>query len=139
MRFLLDTMVVSEPARPAPNGAAIAWLESAVAEDFAISVLTLGEIRRGVARMTSGRRRRALEEWLQNVLPAQFDGRVLPVDTDVAMAWGELTAAGDRAGRPLHVVDGLLLATAKVHGLAVATRNIADFDGRGVPVVNPYG
>ncbi len=82
--------------------------------------------------------RHALEEWLATLLPAQFAGRLLPVDADVATAWGELTADGDRSGRPLRVVDGLLLATARVHGLTVVTRNLADFEGRGVPVLDPY-
>lgn len=131
-------MVVSEPAKPKPNEAVRAWLEETPELDLAISVLTIGEIARGVARMDAGRRRAALEEWLATSLPAHFGGRMLAVDSMVASVWGELTAEGDRTGRPLHVVDGLLLATAKVHGLTVVTRNVSDFDGRGLPVLNPY-
>lgn len=138
MTFLLDTMVVSEPAKPAPSAAVIKWLEEQIPLSLAISVLTLGEIARGVARMDDGNRKRRLGEWLTRDLPAQFDGRILPVDERVARAWGELTAEGDRAGRPLAVTDGLLLATAQVHGLTLVTRNMDDVGDRGVGVFNPY-
>jgi hypothetical protein len=131
-------MVVSEPARPTPHPGALTWLDEQAALDLAISVLSLGEIARGVARMAEGRRKAVLAQWLESSLPAHFEGRVLAVDETVALAWGELTAEGDRTGRPLHVVDGLLLATAKVHELVVVTRNQNDFDGRGVAVLNPY-
>lgn len=140
MKYLLDTVVLSEPARPRAraNRGAIGWLEAQHPLDLAISALTLGEIRKGVDLLEDGRRKRELVEWLSEDLPAQFDGRVLPVTADVAVAWGSLAAVAQRQGRPLHVVDGLLLATAQVHGLAVVTRNVDDFAHRGVPVENPY-
>jgi predicted nucleic acid-binding protein len=131
-------MVVSEPARPTPNGGVIEWLEEQAALELAISVLTLGEIARGVARMTDGKRKRELQSWLSTNLPAQFEDRVLAIEREVALAWGELTAEGDRTGRPLPVTDGLLLATAKVHGLTIVTRKVSDFDHRGITVLNPY-
>ncbi|MGQ0815738.1 MAG: type II toxin-antitoxin system VapC family toxin [Gemmatimonadota bacterium] len=138
MRFLLDTMVVSEAAKPLPNAGVIAWLESEPHVDMAISVMTIGEAARGIERMAEGRRKRSLESWLIADLAAQFEGRVLPIDLEIARAWGELTAAGDRGGRPLPTIDGLLLATARVHSLTVVTRNVADFQDRGVSVLNPY-
>jgi predicted nucleic acid-binding protein len=140
VKYLLDTVVLSEPARPRrrANSGAIKWLQAQDPLDLAISVLTLGEIRKGVDLLEDGRRKRELVEWLSEDLPAQFDGRVLPVSADVALAWGSLTAVAQRQGRPLHVVDGLVLATAHVHGLAVVTRNVDDFAQRGVPVENPY-
>ena len=139
MKFLIDTMVVSEPARPSPDASVISWLNAQVPLDLAVSVLTFGEIARGVERMTDGRRKEDLKKWLDSVLRAHFGDRVLPVDEEVALAWGVLTAGSERRGRTLPVVDGLLLATAKVHGLTVVTRNEHDFDGHGVPVYNPYG
>jgi predicted nucleic acid-binding protein len=138
VRYLLDTMVVSEAARPAPNAGVVKWLEEQASPDLAISVLTIGEIARGVTRMADGKRKRALREWLATSLPAQFEGRVLVVDADVALAWGELTAQGDDVGRPLPVTDGLLLATARVHELTLVTRNVGDVAGRGVEVLNPW-
>ena len=88
--------------------------------------------------MPNGKRKRALQDWLDSDLPAQFEGRVLAIDRAVALAWGALTAQADDLGRPLPVIDGLLLATAKVHRLTLVTRNVSDVDDRGVPVLNPY-
>lgn len=138
MRYLLDTMIVSEAAKPAPSAGVLAWLEEQAALDLAISVLTLGEIGRGVARMEEGRRKRLLGEWMQTSLPAHFEGRILPVDEEIARAWGELTAEADRSGRPLHVIDGLLLATARAHDLTLVTRNVRDFQDRGQDILDPY-
>jgi len=136
--FLLDTLVLAEAARPEPEPHVLAWLGMHVALDFAISALTLGEIRKGVSLLRSGPKRLALERWLQYELPAQFAERVLPVDAEVTTAWGELAADGQRRGRALAVVDGLLLATAQVHELMFVTRNLRDFADRGVPVVDPW-
>ncbi len=138
MKYLLDTMVISEPAKPRPNAGVIAWLEAQDTWDFAVSVLTFGEIQRGVDRMPDGRRRLQLQTWLSSELRDRFADNVLGVDLDVALAWGTLTTESERLGRPLHVIDGLLLATAKVHGLVVVTRNVTDFSQRGVPVHNPF-
>lgn len=138
MRYLLDTMIVSEAAKPVPNGGVLAWLEEQAALDLAISVLTLGEIGRGVARMADGRRKRLLSEWMLTHLPAHFEGRILPVDEGIARAWGEVTADADRSGRPLHVIDGLLLATARAHDLTLVTRNACDFHDRGQDILDPY-
>lgn len=131
-------MVLSEPAKPKPNAGVLAWLEAQDSRDFAISVLTFGEIQRGVDRMSEGRRKATLQAWLSSELRDRFADNILGVDLDVALAWGVLTTESERIGRPLHVIDGLLLATAKVHGLIVATRNVSDFSQRGVPVQNPF-
>jgi hypothetical protein len=139
VRFLLDTMVVSEPAKPRPDPRVLAWLESQDPWELAVSVLTLGEIQRGVERMADGQGKAELLDWLARALPAQFGDRVLAVDAGVALAWGTLTTESERMGRPLHVVDGLLLATASVHGLTLVSRNVNDLDRRGVPVLNPWG
>jgi predicted nucleic acid-binding protein len=131
-------MVLSEPARPRPNSGVVDWLGAQVQWDLAVSVLTFGEIQRGVDRMADGRRRSELQNWLSSPLREQFADRVLPIDLDVALAWGTLTTESERIGRPLHIVDGLLLATAKVHGLTMVTRNVNDFSQRGVPIHNPF-
>lgn len=138
MLFLLDTMVLAEPARPAPDPRVLAWLGMHASLDFAISALSLGEIRKGVSMLRGGPKRLALERWLLQDLPAQFAERVLPVDAAVATAWGQLAADGQRRGRALPVVDGLLLATAHVHDLMLVTRNTRDWADRGVEVVDPW-
>jgi len=136
--FLLDTMVLAEPARPEPDPRVLAWLGLHAALDFAISALSLGEIRKGVSMLRSGPKRLGLERWLLHDLPAQFAERVLPIDAAVAMAWGNLAADGQRRGRALPVIDGLLLATAHAHDLTLVTRNTRDCADRGVPVLDPW-
>jgi toxin FitB len=138
VRYLLDTNVLAEPARPRPDAGVIAWLEARPAIELAISVLTLGEIEKGVQLLPAGPKRERLAEWLAAELPQQFTGRILSVDERVSREWGRLTAEGRRAGRELPVVDGLLLAAAAAHGLTFVTRNERDCSGRGVPILNPF-
>ena len=139
MRYLLDTNVLSEPARPAPDQRVVEWLRHRSPLDLAISVLVLGEIANGVALMARGRRKEVLAEWLDQDLRTRFRGRVLAVDEAVALAWGRLAAEGRRAGRELPVVDGLMLATAQANDLTLVTRNAGDCGDRGVPVLDPWG
>ncbi len=139
MRYLLDTNVLCEPARPVPDQRVVEWLRDRNPLDLGISVLVLGEIANGVARMPTGRRKEALAEWLAQDLRPRFRGRVLAVDEAVTLAWGRLAAEGRRIGRALPVVDGLMLATAQVHDLTFVTRNGGDCEGRWVPVLDPWG
>lgn len=138
MRYLLDTNVVSELAKPAPSARVTQWIESLSALDTAISVLTIGELSQGVRTMRSSSRREQLAEWVETAVPRQFLGRMLPVDERVAIEWGRLSAEAKGAGRPLPVIDGLLLATAAVHKLTFVTRNEGDCAGRGVETLNPW-
>jgi predicted nucleic acid-binding protein len=139
VRYLLDTNVLSEAARPAPDQRVVEWLRHHSVLDFAISGLVLGEIANGVALMAPGRRKEVLAEWLEQELRPRFRGRVLAVDEAVALAWGRLAAEGRHAGRELPVVDGLMLATAHVNDLTFVTRNAGDCGDRGVPVLDPWG
>lgn len=129
--------MLSDAARSADAGL-LGWLRRQSPLDLHISVLSLGEIQKGISLLPKGKRRAGLETWLARDLPARFAGRVLAVTPDVALAWGQLTAGGQKAGRQLPAIDGLLLATAGTHGLAFVTRNTAGTEGRGVPVENPY-
>lgn len=138
MRYLLDTNVLSEPAKPRPSPQVLAWLERQPPLDLAISVLTLGEIEKGLQLLVDGSKRERLARWLRGDLPRQFSGRVLDVDERVALAWGGMAAAGRQARRELPVIDGLLLATAVVHGLVFVTRNTRDYGARGVPLLDPW-
>lgn len=138
VRYLLDTNVLSEPARPRPDPGVVEWLEAQPRIELAISVLTLGEIGRGIEGLPTGARRERLNEWLELELPRRFSGRVLPVDARVAREWGRLTARGQEIGRPLPVIDGLLLATAAAWNLTFVTRDETDCAGRDVPMLNPW-
>lgn len=136
MSYLLDTNIVSETIRTTPNKAVIAWLDQLPGEALFVSVLTLGEIRKGIEALSDKRRREKLRLWLEHDLPAWFEGRVLPVDLAVADRWGRLLA---EAGRPLPTIDSLLAATALHYELRLVTRNARDFDYAGLEVINPFG
>lgn len=133
--FVLDTMVVSERTKPRPNARVRAWLDSIDPEKQFLSVLSIGEIRFGIDRMPPGKNKRRLDRWLEHDLIPFFDDRILPVDVIVAQRWGSLKHV---AGRSTSAVDGLIGATALVHNLAVATRNIAHFADFGLRVVDPW-
>ena len=138
MRYLLDTNVVCEPLKVSPDEGVLRWLGSRPAADFALSVLTIGELQKGITALASGRRRAALEKWLAVELPRQFSGRVLPIDEETALSWGRMSAKALTVGRPLTVIDGLLLACAEARGLTFVTRNEGDCSGRGVALINPW-
>ena len=138
MRFLLDTNVLSEAARPEPDPGVARWLQAQSSLDLSISVLTLGEIRKGILLRPEGNKRERLHRWLRAELTRQFTDRIVPVDEAVALAWGRLSVEGRESGRRLPVIDGLLLASAAVHDLTLVTRNERDCAGRGVPVLNPW-
>ena len=127
MNFLLDTNAVSEWVKPRPNPGLIGWMESADEDRVFISVVSLAEIRYGVERLAAGRRRNRLEQWLRYELPVRFESRILPVDTDVAEAWGKTVSRSEAAGRPIGVMDAFQAATAETHQLTLVTRNISDF------------
>jgi predicted nucleic acid-binding protein len=135
--LLLDTCVISEMAKPAPDVRVDRWLAAHHAQ-ARFSVVVLGEIACGIALLPEGPRRRQLDAWLAN-FETRFADRILPIDAPVARAWAGLHAIRQQAGRPLALADGLIAATAQVHGLVVATRNRVDFDGTpGVQVVDPW-
>ena len=138
MSVLLDTNVVSELIRPRPNAGLVDWLAEYDEDHVFLSVVTLAELRYGIARLPVGRRRRSLEEWLRGELLQRFDGRILPVDDDVALVWGDVTAECAAAGRPIEAMDALIAATARVHGLEIVTRNAKDFEAALIQVHNPW-
>lgn len=135
--ILLDTCVISELAKPSPDLAVGKWLERTPDEDLRISVLTLGEIRKGVELLERGARRDRYGQWLDGLM-LTFADRVVPVDGAVALRWGVITAEARRAGRVRPAVDSLLAATAVCHGMTLATRNVADFEGTGALLLDPW-
>ena len=135
MSYLLDTNVISELRRKAPNTGVVEWFSQRPATTLYLSVLTLGELRKGVEGLVDGKRRGLLLDWLETELPLFFGGRILAIDSAVADRWGKLAAA---AGRPIPAVDSLLAATAVHHGLSLVTRNSRDFAGFGLDVINPW-
>ena len=135
MSYLLDTNILSETVRRNPNKSVITWLDQLPGDVLYVSVLTLGEIRKGIETLADGKRREKLRLWLEHELPAWFVGRVLPVDLAVADRWGRLLA---EIARPVPTTDSLLAATALHHELRLVTRNSGDFEYPGLEVINPF-
>ena len=135
MSYLLDTNVLSELRRKTPDARAVEWFSRRPASTLFLSVLTLGELRKGIEGVPDAERRMALTDWLETDLSVFFAGRILSVDSQVADRWGRLVAA---AGRPLPAIDSLLGATAAHHGLSMVTRNTRDFTNMGLDVINPW-
>jgi predicted nucleic acid-binding protein len=127
--------VLSELRRAQPDANVVRWFAQRPAELLYLSLLTLGEIRKGVELRPPDTRRVALQEWLGTELPRFFRGRILGIDAVTAERWGRVTAL---AGRPVPTVDGLLAATALQHDLVLVTRNVRDFAGLGVRLLNPW-
>ncbi len=136
MSYLVDTNVISELRRREPDPNVVEWFEQRPSTALFLSVLTLGEVRKGIELVTDSKRKLRLLDWLEVELPKFFAGRTLPVNLAVADRWGRLQAD---AGRPLPAVDSLIAATALHHGLRVVTRNARDFTFPGLAVINPWG
>ncbi|HEV2244243.1 MAG TPA: type II toxin-antitoxin system VapC family toxin [Streptosporangiaceae bacterium] len=138
MSYLLDTNAISEWVRPRPDPGIARWLDEVDEDRTYLSVITLGELRKGVDRLADGRRRDRLDRWLAGELPDRFGERILPVDAAVADEWGRLLARAENAGTAVGGIDALISATAKVHGLQVVSRNVAHFRHAGVGVICPW-
>lgn len=134
MAFLLDTNVISELRHARPDQNVEAWLEGVASVDLHLSVLAVGEIRRRLESLRPRQpdRARALDEWLDGLVTAYAD-RLLPVTAAAADVWGRLSAR-----RPLPVIDGIMLATAAVHGLTFVTREAQSLADLGVPTLSPW-
>jgi predicted nucleic acid-binding protein len=135
--FLLDTNIHSEFRNPRPEPRVVEWVDSVAEDSVFISVVTLGEIRKGCELLDAGKRRKELD-WLEVEVREWFAGRILPVTDAIAERWGRLEAQRQRLGLPLNTADGQIAATALEHGLTLVTRNVNDFRDLGVVVLNPW-
>lgn len=124
--------------RPDPHPGVIGWVRRQRPPDLFFSAVTLGELVRGVVRLPAGERRRRLEAWVSELLPQQFEGRILAFDQKVAVIWGEFLGTADRAGRPPAAADAQIAATARRHDLVLVTRNIRDFQEMNVALLDPW-
>ena len=137
MTFLLDTNVVSENTRPKPSPEVLAWRRQYSDVDFALSSVTVYELRHGIERKAEGRDKARLAAFFNRLLEA-FGERVLPFDREIAEALGGLMARLEKKGRVIGLADGIIAATAHVHNLTLVTRNVADFESTGVRLLNPF-
>ena len=138
MSYLLDTNVISELVSKRPNDRVIRWIDSVDDQRVFLSVITIGEIKRGIEKLSESQRKDNLNNWLDGDLLMRFDGRILTVDLPVILTWGGLVARMEKLGRSLPAIDSLIAAIVLNHDLTLVTRNEKDFAGTGVAALNPW-
>ena len=138
MKYLLDTCVISELVKKEPHPSVIRWMDTGDESKMYLSVLTLGEIIKGINKLPNGDRREKLQSWVTNDLVQRFGSRLLEIDAEISMAWGTMLGEAERLGEKLPVVDSLISASANVHDLIVVTRNVKDMERCRTKVFNPW-
>lgn len=138
LSYLLDTCVISEFVKPKPERKVLEWLNSVEVDRVFLSAVTLGEIQFGISNRPASNRRTELEVWLNIELMKQFAGRVLPLDGDTFITWGQMAAQQKRQGELMGVMDSLIAATALQHKMVLVTRNGVDFKATGLSLFNPW-
>jgi len=137
MSYLFDTNVISEPRRKIPNASVLGWLAGIDFADVYLSALTIGEIKKGASKLPSGKQKVVLENWLDR-LRGEFADRILPVTEGTFLVWGKMIAAFEKKGIVRPALDSLLEATALEHDLILVTRNVRNFQGSAVTILNPW-
>ncbi|NSY51889.1 type II toxin-antitoxin system VapC family toxin [Agrobacterium tumefaciens] len=136
--ILLDTNVISEPWKPVPDEAVIAWLDAQAVETLFISAITIAELRFGIAAMPSGRRQTILRDRLEGEVLPHFSGRILSFDLTTSQFYSELMARARATRKAIGTADGYIAATAAANGLTISTRDTSPFEAAGVKVINPW-
>jgi tRNA(fMet)-specific endonuclease VapC len=138
MKALLDTCVISELTTKQPNPKVVEYVDLLDPEDVYLSVITIGEIVKGIEKLSKSRRRQDLQAWLKDDLLVRFEGNIVALDTDVLIEWGALTARLESAGKTMPAIDSLIAATALAKKMTLVTRNVSDFEETDVEIVNPW-
>ena len=138
MRYLLDTSLISELVKNKPQRSVLDWVESCEEESLFLSVLTLGELQKGVIKLPQNKKREFLQSWIDNNLTERFRGRILAVDEEVAVLWGRIQGEAEKRGKPMPAIDSLIAATGLVHHLIVVTRHSSKIEQSGVSLFNPW-
>ena len=137
MNYLLDTCVISELVKNSPDKNVLDWLRSTPAERLYLSVITIGEIRKGLLKLPDSKRKDLLTNWLDSLLE-DYKNRILTIDLTVAENWGSIQGKAEKEGNSMPSIDGLIAAIAYTHNLAIVTRNVNDFKPSGIPIKNPW-
>ena len=138
MRYLLDTCVISEIIKPKPNKNVISWLTNQDESKLFLSVLTFGEIEKGIEKAPDKVRKKKLKLWVEEDLKQRFEGRVLPIDLKTTTQWGTLQGKSEQAGKPMSAIDGLIAVSGLVNNCVVVTRNTLDMEQSTVELFNPW-
>jgi len=138
VNYLLDTCVLSEARKPDAAQELLTWLDQMSESRLFLSAIVIGEIQQGIAGLVEGHKRRSLQAWLDEGLRTRFEGRILAIDSEIALEWGELMGNARKIGKPAPVVDAMIAATAIRHNLTLVTRNTKDFEVFPVRLLNPW-
>ena len=138
MRYLLDTCVISEIIKPQPYENVISWMRSTNEDSLYLSVLTFGEIEKDIEKALDATKKRRLKQWVEEDLKKRFDGRIIPVDLNISVKWGEVQSAAELLGKPMPTIDGLIAVSGIVHNCIVVTRNTSDMEQSSVELFNPW-
>jgi toxin FitB len=138
MKYLLDTCVISELVSKQPNPDVVAWVDSLDADNMYLSVITIAEIRKGIAKLPDSKRKTSLESWLTEELIIRFSGRILSIDIDIMLTWGRMIGALELEGKKISAMDSFISAIALYGNLCIATRNENDFRHTGATLINPW-
>ena len=136
MNYLLDTCVISELVKPSPDANVIDWLNSTSTEQLYLSVITIGEVRKGLTKLPDSKRKDLLTNWLNSLLE-DYQNRIYPIDLTVAENWGVIQGKAEKKGTPMSSIDSLISAIAYTHNLVLVTRNVRDFEASNLPIQNP--
>ncbi len=138
MKYILDTCIISELAKPVPNKKVISWVTQNNEENFYVSTLTFGELHKGISKLPPSKRKENLHQWVEYDLKERFRSRIIDMDLRVAKVWGEIQGQSEVKGCPMPAIDSLIAATGVTHDLIVVTRNTSDMEQSGVSLLNPW-
>jgi len=138
LKYLLDTCVISELIKPEKNNKVVKWIKKRKESSLFISVLTIGEIQKGISKLPDSHKKEYLKTWVDNDLKKRFAGRILEITEEIATSWGEIQAKSESEGKKMPVIDSLIAATAIKNNLTVVTRNIKDIENSGCKSINPW-
>ena len=138
MSYLIDTCCISELVKKKPNSNVVSWFAGRDEFSMYLSVITFGELRKGIEKLPDSKKKKELNRWLKEDLNQRFKNRVLSINMEEVNKWGSILATAEKNGKPLPAIDSLIAATAQVHDLSIVTRNTQDMEGSGVEVINPW-
>lgn len=138
MKYLLDTCVISEVIKAKPSSNVIKWIKQEEESNFFISVLTIGELHKGIEKLNEPKRKDELHNWVESDLRERFCNRIINIDMPVVTMWGKIQGMAERVGKPMPAIDSLIAATGITHHLTVVTRNISDMKESGAVLYNPW-
>jgi toxin FitB len=138
MNYLLDTCLISELAKSKPDENVVNWVLSENETGFYVSVLTFGELHKGIEKLPESKKKEELRNWVNDELKNRFQSRIIGIDMGISILWGKIQCIAEKKGKPMPVIDTLIAATALSHDLTVVTRNVSDMEQSGVRLLNPW-